>query len=265
MGAVGQEVDVMLRTRVVADEQKNGSAKNGSAKNGSVKNRGPHNGSAPRGSALETAIPPNGLSIQYAMRKDQDLVRLAQAGDTRAFDELVLRYQQRVYRLAYKILRNEDDAAETLQETFLSAYRGIVRFKHESTFSTWLYRIATNAALMRLRRRRDHLVSLDQSQSDIEDPEPLAIADWSRQPLQELLDAETRDVMEDGIKRLPERLRAVFILRVLEEIPNDEVGDILSLTGAAVKSRLHRARLLLRDRLNRYFSDRMTRLERLQA
>jgi RNA polymerase sigma-70 factor (ECF subfamily) len=267
-GVVGQEVDVMLRTRVVADEQKKGSSRNGSVRHGGASNGAVKNGTARNGSAAAVAtavLPEARLSIQYPMRKDQELVRLAQAGDTRAFDELVLRYQQRVYRLAYKILRNEDDAAETLQETFLSAYRGIVRFKHESTFSTWLYRIATNAALMRLRRRRDHLVSLDQSQSDIEDPEPLAIADWSRQPLQELLDSETREVMEDGIKRLPERLRAVFVLRVLEEIPNDEVGQILSLTGAAVKSRLHRARLLLRDRLNRYFTDRMTRLERLQA
>ena len=200
-------------------------------------------------------------SVQHSMRKDTDLVALAQGGDTRAFDELVTRYRQRVYRLSYKILRNEDDAAEAMQETFLSAYRGIARFQHKSTFSTWLYRIATNAALMRVRRRRDNIVSLDQPQHDGETHEPMAIPDWSRQPLQELLDAETREVMEEGIRLLPERLRAVFVLRVLEEIPNDEVGNILSLTGAAVKSRLHRARLLLRDRLHRHFTDRSPRWE----
>ena len=206
-----------------------------------------------------------GLSIPYAMQPDADLVQMAQRDDTRAFDELVIRYRQKVFRLAYRILRNEDDAAETLQDTFLSAYRGIKRFKQESTFSTWLYRIATNASLMRFRKRRDNLVSLEQSQNDSDDAEPLAIADWSKQPLQDLLDSETRSQMEESIEKLPVQLRTVFILRVIEELPNDEVGQILQLTGAAVKSRLHRARILLRERLNRYFTDRMTRLERLQA
>jgi RNA polymerase sigma-70 factor (ECF subfamily) len=206
-----------------------------------------------------------GLSIPYAMQSDADLVRMAQRDDTRAFDELVIRYRQKVFRLAYRILRNEDDAAETLQDTFLSAYRGIKRFKLESTFSTWLYRIATNASLMRFRKRRDNLVSLEQSQNDTEEAEPLSIPDWTRQPLQDLLDSETRQMMDESIQKLPAQLRTVFILRVIEELPNDEVGQILELTGAAVKSRLHRARILLRDRLNRYFSDKMTRLERLQA
>ena len=206
-----------------------------------------------------------GLSIPYAMQTDSDLVRMSQVDDTRAFDELVIRYRQKVFRLAYRILRNEDDAAETLQDTFLSAYKGIKRFKQESTFSTWLYRIATNASLMRFRKRRDNLVSIEQSQTDSEEAEPLAIPDWTRQPMQDLLDSETRQMMDDSIRRLPAQLRTVFILRVIEELPNDEVGKILTLTGAAVKSRLHRARILLRDRLNRYFSDKMTRLERLQA
>jgi RNA polymerase sigma-70 factor, ECF subfamily len=209
------------------------------------------------------AAAPNGSWLQYKARDDSALVYLAQAGDSRAFDELVLRYKDKVYRLAYKILRHEEDAAEVLQEAFLSAYRGIGNFKHESTFSTWLYRIATNASLMRFRKRRDNLVSLEQSQPPGEDTEPLPIADWSAQPLQELLDSETRAVMEDSIRRLPEQLRTVFVLRVMEEMSNAEVGGILDLTVAAVKSRLHRARILLRDRLNRYFTDRMSRQERL--
>ena len=193
---------------------------------------------------------------------DAQLVIRTQNGDTRAFDELVRRYRDKVYRLAFKILRHEEDAAEALQDAFLSAFRGLRNFKSESTFSTWLYRIATNASLMKYRKRRDNHVSLEQSQSSNEDAEPLAIADWSTQPLQELLDAETRDVMQEGVDRLPEELRTVFLLRDDQGMSNAEVAEVLNLTVAAVKSRLHRARILLRDRLNRYFADRLTRRDR---
>jgi RNA polymerase sigma-70 factor (ECF subfamily) len=202
------------------------------------------------------------MTLDYKMQADDELVRLAQGGDNRAFDELVERYRDKVYRLGFKILRHEEDAAEALQDAFLSAYRGLKNFKAESTFSTWLYRIATNAALMKYRKRRDGHVSLEQSQSSNEDAEPIQLTDWSTQPVQDLLDAETRDVMEEGISRLSEELRTVFVLRDVEGLSNAEVADVLHLTVAAVKSRLHRARLELRARLNRYFADKLTRRER---
>jgi RNA polymerase sigma-70 factor (ECF subfamily) len=202
------------------------------------------------------------VTPSYRDLPDDALVRLAQGQDTRAFDELVVRYRDRVYRLAFKILRHEDDAADALQDAFLSAYRGLKNFKSESTFSTWLYRVATNASLMKYRKRRDDQVSLEQSQSYQPDAEPLAIPDWSRQPLEELLDTETREVMEEGLRRLPEELRTVFILRDEDGHSNAEVAEMLDLTVAAVKSRLHRARIALRDRLDRYFQDRMTRKDR---
>ena len=202
------------------------------------------------------------MSARYSGAADTELVRLAQGGDTRAFDELVVRYRDKVYRLSFKILRNEDDASEALQDAFTSAYRGLKNFKSESTFSTWLYRVATNASLMKYRKRRDDHVSLEQSQSSERDAEPLAIPDWSQQPLEELLDAETREVMEEGLRRLPEDLRTVFILRDEDGHSNTEVAEMLDLSVPAVKSRLHRARLALRDRLDRYFRDRMTRKDR---
>jgi len=174
----------------------------------------------------------------------------------------VRRYRDKVYRLSFKILRHEEDAAEALQDAFLSAYRGIKSFKVESTFSTWLYRIATNASLMKYRKRREGHVSLEQSQNTDENAEMLQIPDWSTQPLKELLDSETREVMDEGIQRLPEELRTVFILRDIEDLSNAEVAQILDLTVAAVKSRLHRARIALRDRLTRYFADKMTRKDR---
>ena len=202
------------------------------------------------------------MSVDYGVENDEDLVRRAQGGDTRAFDELVRRYRDKVYRLSFKILRHEEDAAEALQDAFLSAYRGIKSFKVESTFSTWLYRIATNASLMKYRKRREGHVSLEQSQNTDENAEMLQIPDWSTQPLKELLDSETREVMDEGIQRLPEELRTVFILRDIEDLSNAEVAQILELTVAAVKSRLHRARIALRDRLTRYFADKMTRKDR---
>jgi len=202
------------------------------------------------------------VSVDYGVENDEDLVRRAQGGDTRAFDELVRRYRDKVYRLSFKILRHEEDAAEALQDAFLSAYRGIKSFKVESTFSTWLYRIATNASLMKYRKRREGHVSLEQSQNTDENAEMLQIPDWSTQPLKELLDSETREVMDEGIQRLPEELRTVFILRDIEDFSNAEVAQILDLTVAAVKSRLHRARIALRDRLTRYFADKMTRKDR---
>jgi RNA polymerase sigma-70 factor (ECF subfamily) len=201
----------------------------------------------------------------YRELPDAELVRVAQGGDTRAFDELVNRYQEKVYRLSFKILRHEEDAAEALQDAFLSAYRGLKNFKAQSTFSTWLYRITTNASLMKYRKRRDDHVSLEQSQSANEDAEPLALQDWSTQPLEELLDAETRDVMTLGIERLPEDLRTVFLLRDVQEKSNVEVAGELGLTVAAVKSRLHRARIFLRDHMDRYFQDKLARKGRPRA
>ena len=196
---------------------------------------------------------------RYGDLADGELVQRAQQGDTRAFDELVVRYQDKVYRLAYKILRNEDDAAEALQDAFTSAFRGIKNFKAESTFSTWLYRVATNASLMKYRKRRDDHLSLEQSQSPQRDAEPLAIPDWSQQPLEELLDAEAREVLGREVDLLPANEKEVFVLRDIMEQSNADVATELGLTIAAVKSRLHRARLHLRDRMNRYFRDRASR------
>ena len=132
-------------------------------------------------------------------------------------------------------------------------------FKRESTFSTWLYRIATNASLMKLRRRREGHVSYEQSQGNDADAEPLAFPDWSTQPLEELLDSEAREVLGREVDQLPANEKEVFVLRDIMEQSNSDVAQELGLTIAAVKSRLHRARLHLRDRMNRYFRDRASR------
>jgi len=195
--------------------------------------------------------------IQHQELTDAELVTLAQQGDNRAFDELVKRYENKVYRLTFKILRHEEDAGEALQDAFMSAYRGLKNFKSDSTFSTWLYRVATNAALMKYRKRRDGHISLEQSQSYDEDADRLEIPDWSALPDEDLLTGELDQILAEGLSRLPDELREVFVMRDIEELSNSEVAERLQLTVPAVKSRLHRARLQLRDRLNRYFQDRM--------
>jgi len=199
------------------------------------------------------------MSLDYHSLPDARLVELTQAGDTRGFDELVVRYRDKVFRLAYKILRHEDDAAEALQDAFLSAYRGLKNFKAESTFSTWLYRVTTNAALMKYRKRRAGHVSLEQSQARDDTAQPMELADWSALPSDLIEDQETWEVLNEAVEKLPEDLRIVFLRRDWLEESNAEVADALHLTVAAVKSRLHRARIQLRDRLNRHFIGKTAR------
>ena len=184
---------------------------------------------------------------------DQELVRRAQSDDDRAFGELVGRYESKVYSLSLRMLRNPEDAEDVLQDTFLRAYRGLKSFQGNSTFSTWIYRIATNSALMRLRKKRLPTVSIDQAD---EQEAPLEIADWKPGPVEQLMTEETREAMEQAIESLPPEFRQVFILRDVEELSNAEVAEVLDLSVAAVKSRLHRARLKVRNRLIAHFNER---------
>jgi|SRR5437867_5523415 len=184
---------------------------------------------------------------------DEELVRRAQADDDRAFGELVSRYETKVFSLALKMVRNPEDAEDILQDTFLRAYRGIKSFKGHSTFSTWIYRITANSALMRLRKKQLPTVSIEDAD---ERETPVSIADWAPGPVEQLLSQELQQVMDEAIEALPAEFRQVFVLRDIEEISNAEVAEILDLSVAAVKSRLHRARLKVRNRLAAYFGEK---------
>ena len=187
---------------------------------------------------------------------DEQLVRKSQEDDERAFGELVSRYESKVYSLALKMLRNPEDAEDVLQDTFLRAYRGIKSFKGNSTFSTWIYRITANSALMRLRKRQLPTVSIDDAD---EREAPINIADWAPGPVEQMLNQETQAAMTEAIDALPPEFRQVFVLRDIEELSNAEVAEILDLSVAAVKSRMHRARLNVRNRLATYFTEPRTR------
>jgi RNA polymerase sigma-70 factor (ECF subfamily) len=183
---------------------------------------------------------------------DEDLVRSAQAGESPAFDELVRRYTNVVYRILYKILRHEEDSQDALQDTFVSAYRALPRFRQDARFSTWIYRIATNAALMKARARRTNLVSLDHPSDDSEVGAVWDLPDWSATPDEEILSDETRRVMEDAIQALPPEQRAAFVLHDVQDLSSAETAEAMGITVSAVNSRLHRARVFLRDRIGRY-------------
>jgi len=172
--------------------------------------------------------------------------------DARAFGELVTRYEGKVYSLSLRMLRNPEDAEDVLQDTFLRAYRGLKSFRGNSTFSTWIYRIAANSALMRLRKKQLPTVSIEDAD---EREAPLNIVDWKPGPVEQLLTEETREAMEQAVEALPPEFRQVFILRDVEELSNAEVAEILDLSVAAVKSRLHRARLKVRNRLIAHFQE----------
>jgi len=200
------------------------------------------------------------LSLQA--RTDEDLVREAQAGESTAFDELVRRYTNVVYRILYKILRHEEDTQDALQDTFVSAYRALPRFRQDAKFSTWIYRIATNAALMKARARKTNLVSLDHPSDDSEAKTVWELPDWSATPDEEILTVETRQVMEEAIQALPAEQRAAFVLHDVQNLSSAETAEAMGITVSAVNSRLHRARVFLRDRIGRYTKHPEPRLPR---
>lgn len=187
---------------------------------------------------------------------DQDLVARIRGGDYQAFEALVSRYEGKVYRLSMRMLRNQEDAEDALQETFLQVYRGLNGFEGRSTFSTWLFRLATNVCLMKIRHRETepaNLLPLEEYLPRHEEGEHPQIRDWPDKPEEMLLNKESREKMLEALGKLPGEYRAVFILRDIEGFSNAEAGEALGISVAAVKSRLHRARLTLRGMLSSYF------------
>lgn len=186
---------------------------------------------------------------------DHDLIARLKAGDQAAYAQLVDEHAGRIYRLALRMMGNEADAEDVLQETFLSAFKAIDRFEGRSSLSTWLYRIASNAALMRLRRNEPDQVSVDNPlERDDGEIIPRQFFDFCCLPEEDLLRDEARAEMKRAVEELPPTLRSVFILRDIEGLSTEETANALGLSISAVKSRLMRARLKLRERLSLYFS-----------
>ena len=186
--------------------------------------------------------------------EDPVLISRVNGGDYGAFERLVRKYEARVYHHCLKFLNSQEDAEDVLQETFLQAYRSLSGFRGEAAFSTWLMKIATNNCLMRIRKRKKvDIVSIDKPIDYDGSHLPREIVDWSKNPSLMSANDEIREVLDYTISLLPEDKRVVLILKDLEGFSNIEIGEMLGMSVAAVKSRLHRARLFMRDALSAYF------------
>jgi RNA polymerase sigma-70 factor, ECF subfamily len=190
---------------------------------------------------------------------DDALVARAQGKDVAAFEELLGRYEEKLYRLAMRFVRNESDAQEILQDVFLSAWRKLPGFEGRAQFGSWLYRVTVNASLMFLRSRNRHPEVM------LEDMEPAVLSktteasvhglneDWSRRPDEQLQSEEMRRHIQGAVDSLPDGLRTVFLVRDVEGLSTEETAELLGLSLPAVKTRLHRARLALREAIGHYF------------
>lgn len=183
-------------------------------------------------------------------------------GDKAAFAMLVELYADRLYNLALKLTGDTFEAEDVLQEALISAYKHIASFEGRSQVGTWLYRITYNTAMMRRRKKKLDTVSIDKPVTlDSGDTVPRQFFDWCCLPERDLLSGEALGRMEDAIQELPETLRPVFVLRDIQGLSTAETSDVLEISVPAVKSRLHRARLFLRERLSEYFADKLAQEE----
>jgi RNA polymerase sigma-70 factor, ECF subfamily len=191
---------------------------------------------------------------------DEELIKRAKKGDEHAFTQLVKKYESLVYSFAFKMCRDEDKASETWQDTFVNVFRKLHQFDGRSKFTTWLYSIVTNSCKMKRRQRKldQASVSIELPADNQDDPDrdhPMqTIPSWRDTPLDSVMDKELRTLLDDAIQKLPYDYRVVFVLRDVEGMSAVETGKILKLSVPAVKSRLRRARVFLREQLNPYMA-----------
>ncbi len=186
---------------------------------------------------------------------DAKLLERIRAGEKNACAECIELHSPGIYRLALRLMRNKEDAEEVVQETFLSAFKGIGRFDGRSHLRTWLYRIAYNAAMMRLRGARPEEIPIEEAaEPEGGAPVPRALFAWRDLPEAELEKTEVREELEQALRDLPEILRVVFVMRELEDLSTEEAATALDVSEDVVKARLHRARLWLRERLAASFA-----------
>jgi RNA polymerase sigma-70 factor (ECF subfamily) len=185
------------------------------------------------------------------------LIERAKNGDRLAISELVNTYSERIYNLALRILRNHEDAEDILQETFLTVVEKLDQFDGRSQFFTWIYRIATNASLMKLRKKKAVFREMDDSDDFQDSFESRVFVDWSQDASLDVYDKEVKKKIDAAVNSLSDIYRSVFVLRDIEGLSIKETSEILSITQENVKIRLRRARQFLRDYLSDYFEERL--------
>jgi RNA polymerase sigma-70 factor (ECF subfamily) len=194
------------------------------------------------------------LAVRAVASDDLNLVHASKNGDVSAFEQLVKRYDRKLFRIAQHVTHNREDSEDAVQEAFLKAFQHLGEFREDSQFSTWLIRITLNQSLTKLRKqRRTKEVSLDEDFQADGDMLPMEVADWAPDPEQLYTASELRDILIKALRELRPVLRAVFVLRDIEGLSTAQTAEVLNLSHAAVKARLWRGRLQLRERLNRCF------------
>ncbi|MCC6219756.1 MAG: sigma-70 family RNA polymerase sigma factor [Deltaproteobacteria bacterium] len=193
--------------------------------------------------------------MRAELPSDQDLIQRFLSGSTQSFEELISRYEAKAFNLAMRLTRNAQDAEEVLQDVFVTLYKKLSSFKGDSAFSSWLYRITVNASFMKLRKSKRQLsIPLEDSVlSNIQSP--LAHMTSQAKTDERVILGELKNALQIAIDRLDDEYKAVFVLRDIDGLSNQEVSEILSLTIPAVKSRLHRSRLMLRRRLKHVYDN----------
>jgi len=187
---------------------------------------------------------------------DDELIAKFSKGCQQSFEIILKRYETKVHNLAMRLTRNPQDAEEVLQDVFVTIHRKIDSFQGKAKFSSWLYRITVNASFMKLRKRKqDQSVSLTDMLPQLQNKEHNQQTAWGARSDARAMNGEIRDALEAAIAKLPEDYRAVFVLRDIDGLSNKEVSELLTLSIPAVKSRLHRSRLMLRKRLARFYQD----------
>jgi RNA polymerase sigma-70 factor, ECF subfamily len=198
------------------------------------------------------------MSDEAVKQEDRQLVERAQGGDIGAFEALVEAHRDKVYGLSLRMTRSEADAAEITQDTFLSAYQHLKEFRGDAAFGSWVHRIAANNALMRLRHRRVvQAVEGEPQGPEFTERGSLSLypaQDWSRSAEGRILDAELGQAIQEATDRLPEGYREVFLLKDVEGLSYEQIAEVTGDSIAAIKSRLHRARLALRDAIDRFYN-----------
>jgi RNA polymerase sigma-70 factor (ECF subfamily) len=201
----------------------------------------------------------NAPSAQFAASNDLDLVHASKQGDTAAFEQLVKRYDRRLLRISQTVTHNREDSEDAVQEALLKAFQNLADFREDSQFSTWLIRIAVNQSLMKVRKQRTRKeVSLDEDFPVEGDVLPVDVPDRTPGPEQLCWASELRDILARTVEELRPILRVVFVLRDVEGLSIEQTAQVLNLSQEAVKARLWRVRLRLRERLSKHFDERTT-------
>ena len=199
------------------------------------------------------------LAVREVASDDMELVHACKKGDVAAFEQLVKRYGRRLLRISQTVTRNREDAEDAVQEAFLKAFQNLAEFREDSQFSTWVIRITVNQSLMKLRKQHTQKeVSLDEDFQSDGDVLPLDVPDRAPSPEQLCWASELRIILVRTVEELRPLLRTVFVLRDVEGLSIEQTAQVLNLSQSAVKARLWRVRLHLRERLNRYFDERTT-------